>query len=153
MNSAPPSGAFEACNRSIVFLDDAISDRQAEPGTLADFLGGEERIEDARQHVGRRCPFPYRARVTTSLLLVDAGARLDRPHAIRSLDRVFGVDQEVEERLLQQQRIAGDRRQRFGKAADDRDAGAFERGAAARQRPRASRDRSAAGAASSVAIR
>jgi hypothetical protein len=32
---------------------EAIDHRQAEPGALADRLGGEERIEGARHHIGR----------------------------------------------------------------------------------------------------
>ena len=34
-------------------LDDAVDGGQAEPGALADLLGGEERLEDAADHVGR----------------------------------------------------------------------------------------------------
>src|SRR6266540_3245280 len=34
-------------------IDDAVNDREPEPRALADVLGGEERIEDPRQHVGR----------------------------------------------------------------------------------------------------
>ena len=34
-------------------LDDAVDHRQAEAGALADFLGGEERLEDLLHHVGR----------------------------------------------------------------------------------------------------
>ena len=33
-------------------LDDAVDGRQAEPGALADFLGGEERLEHLAEHVG-----------------------------------------------------------------------------------------------------
>ena len=34
-------------------LDDAVDHRQAEAGALADLLGGEERLENLRAHVGR----------------------------------------------------------------------------------------------------
>ena len=34
---------------ALVLLDDAIDRRQPEPGALANFLGGEERLEYARQ--------------------------------------------------------------------------------------------------------
>src|SRR3954452_6681175 len=34
-------------------VDDAVDDRQAEPGPLADVLGREEGIENLRDHVGR----------------------------------------------------------------------------------------------------
>ena len=32
-----------------MLLDDAVNGRQTEAGALADFLGGEKRLEDARQ--------------------------------------------------------------------------------------------------------
>src|SRR5215208_2074537 len=38
-----------ARNRPAVFLDDAVGDRQAEPGAFADRLRGEERIVNARK--------------------------------------------------------------------------------------------------------
>src|SRR4051794_29557245 len=34
-------------------VDDAVDNREAEAGALADVLGREERIEDLRDHVGR----------------------------------------------------------------------------------------------------
>ena len=34
-------------------LDDAVDGRQAKAGALADFLGGEERLEHLAEHVGR----------------------------------------------------------------------------------------------------
>jgi hypothetical protein len=36
-------------------LDDAVDGRQAEAGALADFLGGEEGLEDLAEHVGAQC--------------------------------------------------------------------------------------------------
>src|SRR5262249_31188846 len=36
-----------------VFLHDGIRDCQTKPGTLADFLCGEERVEDLRLHLFR----------------------------------------------------------------------------------------------------
>src|SRR5512134_1544838 len=38
-----------AGDRAAVLLDDAVGDREAEAGSLADVLGGEERIVDTRQ--------------------------------------------------------------------------------------------------------
>jgi hypothetical protein len=34
-------------------LDDAVDGRQAEPGALADFLGGEEGLEHLAEHAAR----------------------------------------------------------------------------------------------------
>ena len=39
-----------------MFADDAVGDRQAEARARSARLGGEERIEDVRQRLGRRCP-------------------------------------------------------------------------------------------------
>src|SRR5690606_4024144 len=38
---------------AMVLVDDAVGDRQAQPGAAADRLGGEERVEDALLQVGR----------------------------------------------------------------------------------------------------
>src|ERR1044071_7779398 len=42
-----------ALDRAAVALDELMHDREAEPRALADILGGEERVPDARQDVGR----------------------------------------------------------------------------------------------------
>ena len=42
-----------AANRAVVLAHDAVGDRQPEAGAAADRLGGEERIVDARQLLGR----------------------------------------------------------------------------------------------------
>ena len=42
-----------AIDEAAGLLDDAVDHRQAEPGALADFLGGEERLEDLLDHLGR----------------------------------------------------------------------------------------------------
>ncbi len=47
-----PIGAV-AGDRAAVLLHDAVGDRQAESGALADLLGREERIVDARELLGR----------------------------------------------------------------------------------------------------
>src|SRR5207253_11306233 len=48
----PEGGAFAhaalEADRSAVALDDVLDDRQPQAGALAFFLGGEERLEDAR---------------------------------------------------------------------------------------------------------
>ncbi len=45
----------------IVFLDDAVGNRQPQAGPLAHRLGGEERIENPRQEVLRGMPLPVSA--------------------------------------------------------------------------------------------
>ncbi len=43
-----------------MFLDDAVADREAEAGSLADGLGGEERVEDPLAAWPGRCRSRYR---------------------------------------------------------------------------------------------
>ena len=135
VNRAPPSGDVARENRAAVLLDDPVGDGESEPGALVDFLGREERVENPRQDVA-----------------IDAGAgvadaRDDRVagrrpgSVVMSIvpgrpvgdDGMFGVDQHVEERLMEQQRIRDHERRILGVAADHLDAGARERGAAARE--------------------
>ena len=90
-----------------MLLDDPVGDREAEAGALADFLGREERIEDARQDV--------RGNPRTRVL--HDGDHLAIPRLVRHADvdaariaggenRVLGVDQDVQECLVHQERIA-----------------------------------------------
>ena len=57
-NCVPRPRLARDLDRGAVRLDDPVDDRQSEPGSLADRLGGEERIEDAfervRVHAGSR---------------------------------------------------------------------------------------------------
>src|SRR3954471_24857021 len=50
------AGARVDLDASAMRLDDAVADRKAEAGSLAGLLGGEERVEDLRQHVLRDAP-------------------------------------------------------------------------------------------------
>jgi len=45
-NEVPFAGLGVHIDEAAGLLDDAIDRRQAEAGALADFLGGEERLED-----------------------------------------------------------------------------------------------------------
>ena len=49
---APHAGALDLDPAAVVG-DDAVADAQAQAGPAAERLGGEERVEDPRQHVGR----------------------------------------------------------------------------------------------------
>ena len=66
---ALPDAAL-AVDRAVVLADDAVGDRQAEAGALADRLGREERIVDARRgarsECRSRCRPPRRRRVPSS---------------------------------------------------------------------------------------
>ena len=45
-----------AVDRAVVLAHDAVGDREAEAGALADRLGGEERVVDPREVFARECP-------------------------------------------------------------------------------------------------
>ena len=47
-----PAGSFDR-RGATGLLGEAVDLRQAEPGALADFLGGEERLEDAAEDLRR----------------------------------------------------------------------------------------------------
>ena len=84
-----------AVDGAVVLLDDAVGDRQPEPGALADGLGGEERIVDAGQVLGRM-PAPVSD-------LDDRAPSLDRRGTVSQppRHRVAGVEEQVQEHLLQ----------------------------------------------------
>src|SRR5687767_12130095 len=86
-----------AGDRAAVFLHDAVRDREPEAGALANLLGREERIVDARQLLGRNAragvaDFDDRAAAVL--------ARHDREPAPFG-HRVPGVEEQVQEYLLQ----------------------------------------------------
>ena len=64
MKRVPWPTTLSQSMRALVLADDAVGDRQTEAGALADHLGGEERIVDARQVLVRnaraRCRRPRR---------------------------------------------------------------------------------------------
>ena len=57
--SCPSPGSLVDLDVTAALRDDAVDDREPEAGPLADALGREERLEDAREHVrrhaARRC--------------------------------------------------------------------------------------------------
>ena len=102
-----------------MFLDDRVGDREAEPRALADFLGGEERIEDARLHVFRNA-----WSVVVDLehdrfrFEVVPAAEHDRAAAVRAEHRLLGVDDQVEQHLLKLVRVGERERQARGERFD-----------------------------------
>ena len=49
----PEAGLAVDRDVAVRLLDEAVHHAQAKPGALADLLGGEERLEGARQHLRR----------------------------------------------------------------------------------------------------
>src|SRR6185437_1414555 len=93
--------------------DDGTSDGEALPRTLADFLRREERVED---------PFQILLRYTAAIVLEhdlheSPGRRRSDPDASRAhvasggLDGVGGIDDEVQEDLIELAHVAHDERQ------------------------------------------
>src|SRR6266511_1294942 len=81
-------------------IDDAVNDREPEPRALADVLGGEERIEDPRQHVGRDAGTVV-AHGDLDLAVAPRGDNLDRAARLALADRLGGVRDQVHEHLIQ----------------------------------------------------
>ena len=97
MNRVPCPTRALAVDRALVLAHDAVGDRQAEAGALADRLGREERIVDARQVLARNAR-PGVADFGHDSPVFDA--RADRqPAALRH--RVARVQEQVQEHLLQ----------------------------------------------------
>src|SRR5438067_9694676 len=95
-------------DRAAVLLDDPIRDGQAEAGAFADFLGGEERIEDPQLKSGRN-PVPGIDERDLDRRGGD-GSRNANRLAWRVEHRVARVRQQVDEHLLELDRIAHDYR-------------------------------------------
>ncbi len=94
---------------SAVLLHDAVAQRQAQSGAVAGLLGGEERVEDARaQRVGNARPRVLDPEVDAVRRCTGA----DRQPLVAAvgLERLQGVGQQVEEHLLQLQRVGANRR-------------------------------------------
>ena len=107
-----------AGDRAVVLAHDAIGDRQAEAGALADRFGGEERIVDARDvfagNPGARIgDFDHGA-----VALETGGNR--QPATARH--RVLGIQEEIEEHLLQLVLHADDDHRRVGQLPSHLDA-------------------------------
>ena len=90
--------------------DDGQADRQAQPGPLADLLGGEERIEDAPRVLGRDAGAVVGDR-DHDLVLLGLAADGQRPLAVRLEHRLLRVGDQVGEDVLQLVEVAQDERQ------------------------------------------
>src|SRR3954453_23434730 len=93
----PLSNCAVAADHPVVLVDDPVGNRQAEPGPAADRLRREERIVDAGQLLGRD-PGPGIGDLGERLAVDDA-RRHREPAAARH--RIAGVQEQVEEHLLQ----------------------------------------------------
>ena len=80
-----------------MFLDDSVGDRQAETGTLADFLGREERIVDSRDVFGA----DSRSRVLDPDEKLGIARVGTDPEGSSPRHGVLGVQEQVQENLLQ----------------------------------------------------
>jgi len=108
LRAVPFGGSLRAGDRTrlepdapAVFLDDGVGDREAQTGALAHFLRREERVEDAALLLDRNAR-------TIVIDLEHGGAAIgimrrahdDGAPAIGANARLFGVDQQVEQHLL-----------------------------------------------------
>ena len=50
---APPSGSIGGCDGPAVLVNDALGDGEAQAGAFGVQAGGDERLENVRQHIGR----------------------------------------------------------------------------------------------------
>ena len=112
-------------------LDEAVDRRKPEPGALALLLGGEERLEDLAQVLGRdaaavvldheRGIIARGHDVGAAMLEIardrdPAGGDRDPPAPIAAItDRVARVDREVDDHLLELRRIGAHRRRGRGR--------------------------------------
>src|SRR5262245_18036587 len=91
-----------------VLLDDLVADGEPEPGALAHVLGGEERIEDARQHVGGNAMAVVGDVDRHAAIVAQRGTDADL--AARLGRRLRRVHQQVGDHLVDLRRRAGDAR-------------------------------------------
>src|ERR1051326_2070727 len=109
-DSESRAGAGRAVDRdrAAVFLDDAVTDRKTESGTVADGLRSEKRIEDAAQVFGLDAAAGV-ADGHDHRFAFDGGRDRDLAFAF---DRLRGVNEQVGPHLIQLARVTRDRRQR-----------------------------------------
>ena len=98
MKVVPRPSSDSTRDPPVVALDDPVGQRQAEARSHADGLGGEEGIEDAALHLFRRCRARRRG---TSRRTPSVGGPGDDPNRSPLFDRVAGVDEEVQEDLVE----------------------------------------------------
>src|SRR5690606_21337983 len=92
---------------AVVLGHDAVGDRQAQPGAAADRLAGVARVEDPRQRVGSAAAAVV-GDADPGLAVLGAGGDGDRAAV---LDRLAGVDQQVDQHLVDLRQVALDQRQ------------------------------------------
>ena len=102
-------------DRSAVRLDDAVAHAEAEPGAFASGLRREERLEHALQRLLRHAGAGVGHLGDDRVAL--ASGPDHEPLRRRAPHRVLGVDDEVENHLLQLLIIAGELGQRSGRGA------------------------------------
>ena len=94
-----------------MFLHDRVRDGQSETGALADFFRREERIEDLAQYVLRHAR-PIVVDLEHDQLTVGF---VPRPHdqrasSVRGQHRLLGVDDQIQQHLLNLMRVCENRR-------------------------------------------
>ena len=105
-----------------MLLHDAVRDGQTEPGPGANLLGREERLEHVRQHLpGDAGPVVDDLRLDRAATFAGARSHHDAGAALAVVDGLLGVEQEVQEHLLELARVAHDRREPRGEVALDTD--------------------------------
>jgi hypothetical protein len=125
-NTVPPPGGHSRCIQPSACFDDAIDGGQAQPGALADRLGGEERLPDLFAHLQRNAGpvvghldqrHLARARGGVGIAqLPRLGARqprradLDHPAALRA-HRVARIDRQVHDGVFQRRLVGPHQRQ------------------------------------------
>ena len=95
-----------------------VGDAQPEPGALADFLGREERIEDFPLHLFARCPDRRRSpRGPPTSRRRRARCERQRAAAVGAHHRLLGVDDQIQQDLLDLMPVGEDLGQVRGRAA------------------------------------
>ena len=85
---------------TVVFLDDAVSDGQAQAGTAPDAFGGKERIVDLR-HIFRRDADPGVGNFNYQQAVVFSVARGQRDTAVAVGNRIARIQNQIRKDLLQ----------------------------------------------------
>jgi hypothetical protein len=106
-----------------VLLHDRVGDREPEAGALANLLGREERVEDPLLHVLGTPAVVVDLEDDRRVLRFVPGADDERAAAVRREHRLLGVDDEVEQHLLQLVRVGEHVREAGRERLDDVDVG------------------------------
>ena len=109
-------------NRAFVLAHDAVGDREAEAGALSGRFRREERVVDPREMLGENALAGVRD-LGDDIRAVDARGDAEPPAAGH---RVAGVEQQVEEDLLQLELVADEHQRRRRQLAAHLDAALLE---------------------------